>query len=157
MKNRKTGHNWAKLYENYSKKWDEWNKKLPGGMADKKFGFRSFRNVYVSLENARKAEQAQGLRKKSLNVMRDIINEQKYPLTKAEASARTRAMRIAAIKKLDAKQMTKAEFNKAVKQINKQINFKGVRSGQIRTDEFWEGVTKSPPPARGRAPCIASS
>ena len=136
---RAKGHNWDKLYENYSKKFDFYENKL-GKMAEKKLSPASFRNVYVNIENARKEEQAKGLRKQSLNVMRDIINSQKFPLTQKQASIRTKAMRQMYYKKAAMKNLSEAEFKKEMKKIDKQISYQGVRSGDIHTDEFWEEV-----------------
>ena len=136
----KRGRDWNKLYANYSKKWDAMNKKLPNGMYQEKFDKRAFRNTYVLLENSRMQEQEEGLRGKSLNVMRDLINAQKYRWTQGQARSITKALRKAEIQKLDVSKLTKKEYKEAIKKINKEISFIGVKQETIKTGKFWESV-----------------
>lgn len=137
------GHDWEKLYNNYVKKWAYWNEKLPKGMDDKLLGRASFRDVYTNLEDSRKIEQEMGLRGKSLNVMRDIINAQKYKLTKKAASNKLKAMREYYYGKISG-ELSKSEFKKEMQKINKEITFKGLREDtvdkEIYSDKFWDEV-----------------
>lgn len=136
------GHNWDKLYQNYSNKWDYWDKKLPNGMDQAKLSKRAFRDIYINIETSRLKEQELGIRKESLNVMRDMINKQKYGITKKQASVRTKAIRESLYRKIDSTKMSEAEFKKEMRKINKEITFKGIREGTIKSGEFWEDVKK---------------
>lgn len=130
---------WDKLYQNYSKKYDKMNadrlaKGLPG-MALPKYDPLSYRNAYIGIETFREEQVAKGKRK-VLNTQRDLLNDQIYQYSKAQA----RAQRQALIKRAErniSSDLSNKEFKKEIKRIQKEFSFTKVRRGQFNTDELY--------------------
>ena len=94
---RRTGKQWRKLYFNYVNHYNKRNREFISkygiGMADKKLDYWSFREAFAVTENSRIEEQQAGYRGKSINVMRDIINEQTYKRSYRQGRALLKAQK----------------------------------------------------------------
>ena len=135
---KRTQAQWDKLYSNYVKKWNQYNKELPAGMADKMYTQLEHRNAYVLLERMREEQVAKGTRK-VLNVQRDLINAQKYQYTLDQTRAVKQALikkEIQKIKNID--KLTNKEYKKEVAKISKQFKIRELRQRVDAADEIYQ-------------------
>ena len=133
----RTYKDWKKLYGSYKKSYNaanRWMKKKYGHeLADKKLDYKQWKNVYTGEERAKLAMQKEGKRGKSLNINRDIINQQKYNISLKQGRALAKAKR-----KLLRAELKIADKEKAklIRQKLKEISVEGIRAENIDYEDL---------------------
>lgn len=135
---KRTEAQWQKLYANYKKKYLKLDKELPSGMADEMYDYLGYRNAYSGIETLREAEIASGTRK-VLNTQRDLINDQKYKYSQAQARAIKKALIEKAKSELNYELITSdKEYKKILKDIAKQFKVNEIRQRPDAADKIYE-------------------
>ncbi len=145
---------WRKLYSNYIRHYKKRSSEIKKRfgkeveMASERLDYWGFRNAFAGTEINRLEEQAAGLRGKSLNVMRDLINEQTYGLGYDQGRKYLKGFKkyykneISSLKK-ELKQKTKAgelsqkeieEYNDNIQDLTKKM--KGLSLGSVRMELY---------------------
>lgn len=148
MFSRRTGRQWRKLYYNYTRHYNKRNKELITkygvGMADSKLDYWSFREAFAVTENGRLEEQQAGYRGKSINVMRDILNEQTYKRSYKQGRALLKAQKEFIQGKIN-EERQKSKPNKdlinELKEKKKSLNLFNVRMDRVDLSELQDALT----------------
>ena len=147
----RTNREWRRLYFNYLGHYKKKDKDLKARygknvhMAQAKLDYWAFRNAYRGTELSRLAEQEEGKRGKSLNVMRDLINEQTYGMSYKQGRKYLRASkkfykdRIAAELKKD---NPDKDILKTLRAEQKALSLNKIRLG-IQDTEFIDDLAKA--------------
>ena len=157
----RTGKQWRSLYYSYLDKYDLQTKNLfkrfkkymtqeqikqfkaTRARKDHRLDYWQFRNAYTGTELHRIQEQAAGIRGKSINVMRDLLNQQQYDMSYKRAKALTRAKREMLKSKIEFELTKKNPNMMLVKELRAEKNKLSValmRMGLINIDDLEEAM-----------------
>ena len=145
---KRTGKEWQNLYWSYLKKYKQYlkdyrkefnkeAKQLPGG---KKMDYYTYKNTYAGIETHRLAEQKEGLRGKSLNVQRDILNQQRFGLTYKQGRAYAKAYKIKLKEAI--KRVKDENFKAQLKEELKNIKVNKVRQNTTLIENMDEMLSE---------------
>ena len=143
----RSGKDWRSLYFNYVRHYNTRNKELISkygvGMYDKKLGYWEFRNAYAGTELARQQEQKEGKRGKSLNVMRDLLNEQTYKMSYKQGKSILKAKKGLIDKEIQSelnKQNPNKEVLKELRAKKKELRLSNLRLGIVDITDVQEAA-----------------
>ena len=143
----RTGKEWRQLWYNYIGHYNKRNKELISkygiGMYDKKLSYWEFRNAYAGTELARKQQQQEGKRGKSLNVMRDLLNEQTYKMSYKQGKSILKAKKLLIDKDIKAeldKSNPDKELLKELRAKKKNLRLSNVRLGIVDIKDVQEAA-----------------